>query len=157
VAGNNCDAIDIKGVAYGSELTHSVGSHYRVSEVKNAYQHNAIAPADLHGGVRNQVSGTGMQLMTATGRHTSPPNLTEVAALNGSLIRDSVVSGRRECRLVAIGAAADYLSVSRATVERLVFRGELPIVKVGGSTRYDVDDLNNYIEINRRRNRRRSA
>jgi excisionase family DNA binding protein len=64
---------------------------------------------------------------------------------------------RRHCRLVAIGSAADYLSVSRATVERLVFRGELHIVKVGGSTRYDVDDLDNYIEVNRHRNRRRSA
>jgi excisionase family DNA binding protein len=111
----------------------------------------------LHEGDRNQISGTGMQLMTATGRHTPRPNFTEVAALNGSVLRDSVVSGRRECRLVAIGAAADYLSVSRATVERLVFRGELPIVKIGGSTRYDVGDLDNYIEINRHRNRKRSA
>jgi excisionase family DNA binding protein len=49
------------------------------------------------------------------------------------------------------------LGVSRATVERLVNRGELPIVKVAGSTRYDVEDLDDYIEINRCRNRRRTA
>lgn len=47
--------------------------------------------------------------------------------------------GRR--RLLAIRSAADYLGVSRATVERLVNRGELPIVKMAGSTRYDVEDL----------------
>jgi excisionase family DNA binding protein len=60
-------------------------------------------------------------------------------------------------RLLSIGAAADYLGASRATVERLVVRGELPMVKVGGSTRYDVEDLDGFIAINRSRNRRRSA
>jgi excisionase family DNA binding protein len=60
-------------------------------------------------------------------------------------------------RLLVIGAAAEYLSVSRATIERLVFRGELPMVKVGGSTRYEVGDLDEFIEINRRRNRKRMA
>jgi excisionase family DNA binding protein len=53
--------------------------------------------------------------------------------------------------------AAEYLKVSRATVERLVFRGELPIVKIAGSTRYDVEDLDGYIAINRSRNRKRTA
>ncbi len=63
----------------------------------------------------------------------------------------------RRQRLLSVGAAAAYLGVSRATVERLVYRGELPIVKVAGSTRYDVDDLDDYIEINRCRNRKRTA
>lgn len=63
----------------------------------------------------------------------------------------------RTRRLVPVEAAAEYLGVSRATVERLVHRGELPFVKIGGSTRYDVDDLDGYIESNRRRNRRRTA
>jgi excisionase family DNA binding protein len=58
-------------------------------------------------------------------------------------------------RLLPISVAAEYLGVSRATVERLVFRGELPIVKVAGSTRYDVEDLDGYIETNRRRIRKR--
>jgi excisionase family DNA binding protein len=60
-------------------------------------------------------------------------------------------------RLLPIRAAAEYLGVSRATVERLVFRGELPIVKIAGSTRYDVEDLDGYIAINRSRNRKRPA
>jgi excisionase family DNA binding protein len=63
----------------------------------------------------------------------------------------------RHRRLLPIGVAADYLGVSRATVERLVCRGELPIVKVAGTTRYDVEDLDDYIEINRCRNRKRTA
>jgi excisionase family DNA binding protein len=60
-------------------------------------------------------------------------------------------------RLLSIRGAAEYLGVSRATIERLVFRGELPIVKVAGSTRYDVEDLNSYIAVNRCRNRKRTA
>jgi excisionase family DNA binding protein len=70
--------------------------------------------------------------------------------------KDSMAEGKPQ-RLLSIGAAAEYLGVSRATVERLVFRGELPMVKVGGSTRYDVEDLDGFIAINRCRNRRRSA
>ena len=69
----------------------------------------------------------------------------------------SVAEVRRCQRLLAIGAAGQYLGVSRATVERLVYRGELPIVKVAGSTRYDVEDLDDYIEFNRCRNRKRTA
>ena len=44
-------------------------------------------------------------------------------------------------RLKSVEDAAKYLGVSRASVERLVYRGELPIVKIGGSTRCDLDDL----------------
>ena len=64
--------------------------------------------------------------------------------------------GRRQ-RLLPVGAAAEYLGVSRATVERLVSRGQLPVVKVGASTRYDVEDLDGFIATNRCRDRRRSA
>jgi excisionase family DNA binding protein len=41
-------------------------------------------------------------------------------------------------RLLLTDAAANYLGVLRATVERLAHRGELPIVKFGGSSRNDV-------------------
>jgi len=59
--------------------------------------------------------------------------------------------------LLPVRAAADYLGVSRATVERLVSRGQLPVVRVGAATRYDVEDLDAFIETNRCRDRRRSA
>jgi excisionase family DNA binding protein len=64
--------------------------------------------------------------------------------------------GRRQ-RLLPVSVAADYLGVSRATVERLVSRGQLPVVKIGASTRYDVEDLDKFIATNRCRDRRRSA
>jgi excisionase family DNA binding protein len=70
---------------------------------------------------------------------------------------DSSTEVRRRQRLLPVGDEAAYLGVSRATVERLVYRGELPIVRVAGSTRYDVEDLDDYIEINRCRNRKRTA
>jgi excisionase family DNA binding protein len=49
------------------------------------------------------------------------------------------------------------LGVSRATVERLVSQGQLPVVKVGASTRYDVRGLDEFIATNRYRDRRRLA
>lgn len=41
----------------------------------------------------------------------------------------------RTHRLLAVEEAGEYLGVSRATVERLAYRGQLPIVKIGGATR----------------------
>jgi excisionase family DNA binding protein len=59
--------------------------------------------------------------------------------------------------LLAVREAAEYLGVSVASVERLVYRGRLPFVRIGGSTRYDIYDLDTFIESNRQRNRRRVA
>ena len=75
----------------------------------------------------------------------------------GPEAQEFAAAGEPLVRLLAVNAAAEYLGVSRATVERLVQRGELPIVKILGSTRYDVEDLKGYIESHRRRNRRRTA
>jgi excisionase family DNA binding protein len=60
-------------------------------------------------------------------------------------------------RLLPVVAAAKYLGVSRATVERLVSRGQLPVVKVGACTRYDVEDLDGFIATYRNLHRRRST
>jgi excisionase family DNA binding protein len=95
--------------------------------------------------------------MAGTDRFRSHPILTGLDRPTNLAQRDSLVTGRGFRRLLPIAAAADYLSVSRATIERLVNRGELPIVKVAGTTRYDVEDLNRYIAINRCRNRKRTA
>ncbi len=72
-------------------------------------------------------------------------------------LKDVLEPENRRQRLLPISAAAAYLGVSRATVERLVSRGQLPVVKVGASTRYDVEDLDGFIATNRFRDRRRSA
>ena len=60
-------------------------------------------------------------------------------------------------RLLAVRETAEYLGVSVASVERLVYRGRLPFVRIGGSTRYDICNLDVFIESNRQRNRRRVA
>ena len=91
-------------------------------------------------------------------RSKGPPPLSagEEGAGTGESTEVLEPEGRRQ-RLLPVGAAADYLGVSRATVERLVSRGQLPVVKIGASTRYDVEDLDGFIATNRCRDRRRSA
>jgi excisionase family DNA binding protein len=64
---------------------------------------------------------------------------------------ESPVTDGEVQHLFGVDAASRYLGVSRATEERLAHRGDLPVIKVGGSTLYDVRDLEQYIEINRRR------
>jgi excisionase family DNA binding protein len=96
-------------------------------------------------------------LMAGTGGTHSHPVLTGLDRSSNPAQCGSLVTGRRPRRLLPIDAAADYLSVSRATIERLASRGELAIVKVAGSTRYDVEDLDRYIAINRCRNRTQAA
>jgi excisionase family DNA binding protein len=95
------------------------------------------------------------------GKGTDRPHSHPIlAGLDGPTLlaqRESLVTERRPRRLLPIAGAADYLSVSRATIERLVHRGELPIIKVAGSTRYDVEDLDDYIAVKRSRNRNRTA
>ena len=86
--------------------------------------------------------------------HDSGGWTVEIRTADGSTERLHQAPGSGTQRLKSVGAAAEYLGVSRATVERLVYRGELPIVKVGGSTRYDVADLDGYIATNRTRNRK---
>lgn len=47
--------------------------------------------------------------------------------------------------LVNIAEAADMLGVSETTVKRLIRAGELPAVKVGGSTRIRCTDVGSYV------------
>jgi excisionase family DNA binding protein len=92
--------------------------------------------------------------MTGTDPPIWRPTFTGVGWQTNLAPQESTATEKRRRRLLPIGAAAEYLSVSRATIERLVRRGELPRVKVAGSTRFDVVDLDDYIDINRCRNRK---
>ncbi len=47
--------------------------------------------------------------------------------------------------LLSVTEAAEYLSVSRTTVYRLVHAGAVPAVKVGGQLRLDRDELHTYV------------
>jgi excisionase family DNA binding protein len=63
------------------------------------------------------------------------------------------ISGRR---LLALDKAAEYLGIRPRTLEKLAHGGHMPYVKLGRATRYDIADLDAYVDRNRRRNRRAS-
>ena len=48
--------------------------------------------------------------------------------------------------LLTIKEAADRMSVSTKMIYRLMNRGKLRKVKIGGATRISEDDLNSYLE-----------
>ena len=48
--------------------------------------------------------------------------------------------------LYKIDDVMEVLNVSRATVKREVIRGNLPAIKIGKSLRFNVSDVNKYIE-----------
>ena len=98
-----------------------------------------------------------VRLMASIERDGFRPTLAGIDRPSQQIHDEGPARGRRLQRLLSVGGAADYLGVSRATGERLVNRGELPFVKIGGSTRYDVEDLDAYITTNRSRNRKRTA
>jgi excisionase family DNA binding protein len=47
--------------------------------------------------------------------------------------------------LISVADAATYLSVSTRTVRRLIERGEIPIVRTGGSVRIARPALHSYV------------
>lgn len=49
-------------------------------------------------------------------------------------------------RLLTIQEVAERLTVSRATVRRLIQTGQLPRIKVGGSVRFEAPDVQALIE-----------
>jgi len=50
-------------------------------------------------------------------------------------------------QLISVADAAIYLSVSPRTVRRLIAKGDIPIVRVGGSLRIAIAMLNAYIAL----------
>jgi len=50
------------------------------------------------------------------------------------------------CRLVKVKAAADYLAISERKLWDLSRNGIIPVVRLGRATRYDLIDLDNFIE-----------
>ena len=56
----------------------------------------------------------------------------------------------RQGKLVTPAEAGDYLGVTERQVWRLLGRGDLPKIKVGGLVRVHVDDLEIYIDAQRK-------
>ena len=48
-------------------------------------------------------------------------------------------------RLLTPKEAANFLAISTRTLSRIVKQGELPVVRVGGSNRFTMPDLEAYI------------
>jgi excisionase family DNA binding protein len=48
-------------------------------------------------------------------------------------------------QLISVADAAVYLSVSSRTIRRLITKGDIPIVRIGGSIRIAIAVLNAYI------------
>ncbi len=56
---------------------------------------------------------------------------------------------KTERRLVTVREAAQYLAVSVSTLYGWVWQRRIPFVKVGRSLRFDLADLEEFIEVNR--------
>lgn len=52
-------------------------------------------------------------------------------------------------RLVTVNDAARYLAVSVSTLYGWVYQRRIPFVKVGRALRFEIDDLDNFVERNR--------
>jgi excisionase family DNA binding protein len=60
-----------------------------------------------------------------------------------------VAASTVKARLISTRDAAQYLSVSPATVRRLHYAGELPAIRCLKSLRFDVHDLDAWITTNK--------
>ena len=60
-------------------------------------------------------------------------------------------------RLYQIREAAEFLACLERRWSDSFSEANSPFVKVGGSTRFDLEDLDSYVEANRRRNRTRAS
>ena len=51
-----------------------------------------------------------------------------------------------ERRLINANAAARFLSISRASLYRLVSKNQVPSVKIGGRRLFDLTELNKFVD-----------
>jgi len=49
-------------------------------------------------------------------------------------------------KMMTVDEVAEFLAVSPSSVRRYVDRGELPVVRFGGSVRFDSDDVERLVE-----------
>ena len=62
---------------------------------------------------------------------------------------EAAMNGYKPVRLMTPNEAAGFLSVSTRTLKRLVAEGALGAVKIRGSMRFKMKDLEAFIEANR--------
>ena len=59
------------------------------------------------------------------------------------------MSSHKHVRLLTPDEAASFLSVSTRTLKRIVAEGKLDAIKIRGSMRFRLEDLEGFIEANR--------
>jgi len=83
-----------------------------------------------------------------TGKNYHPQHVTNKAkADTSSRALDSPSQVRR---LLSVKEAAKYLGISVWTVRSLGWRGEIPEVKIGRRTLFDLEDLGRFIQRSKR-------
>lgn len=48
--------------------------------------------------------------------------------------------------LLTVEQVAEYLQISESSLRRLMYKGDIPYVKVGGSVRFEPGDITQYID-----------
>ena len=75
-------------------------------------------------------------------RHATPPS-------HGRSADTARCPDRRSTALVDMAAAAEIIGTSTRHVRRLVFERRIPYVKVGHYVRFDIDELDQWIDDHR--------
>jgi excisionase family DNA binding protein len=126
------------------------------SDRQTSIAHRELDWARIRGAGTRDTEESHRDVTAATGAartagRTSPRVSVELDNVRRTISADQ--SGRRHV-LLTTEVAAEYLAVSVRTIKNLLCDGKLPYVKVGRATRIDTADIDEYIERNRRRNRR---
>ena len=82
-----------------------------------------------------------------TGANGKPASLDELIGVRvAEAVREALSQTKPGRRLLTVAEAAEYLTVSRRYLANLTAAGDIPAVRMGRAVRYDVADLDAWIE-----------
>jgi excisionase family DNA binding protein len=85
-----------------------------------------------------------------TGANGKPASLDEIIGLRvAEAVREALSQTKPTRRLLTVVEAAEYLTISKRYLANLTAMNEIPAVKMGRAVRYDVADLDAWIEHNK--------
>jgi len=86
-----------------------------------------------------------------SGANGKPPSLDELIGLRvAEAVRAALSQTKPAQRLLTVVEAAEYLTVSRRYLANLTAAGDIPAVRMGRAVRYDIADLDAWIEQSKR-------
>jgi excisionase family DNA binding protein len=87
-----------------------------------------------------------------SGASGKPTSLDEIIGLHvAEAVREALSQTRPTKRLLTAMEAAEYLGLSKRHMANLTAMGAIPAVRSGRSVRYDLADLDEWIERNKHR------